>query len=300
MRVLVSGGTGLVGRRLLEGLTGSVVLSRNAERARRSLEGLSINAVHAWDPTMEPVPTAAWNGVDAVVHLAGESVAKRWTPAVKKAIRDSRVLSTRHLVDSMERCSVRPKVLVCASAVGLYGDRGDEELTEGTTPGSGFLAEVCQEWEAEALRARNLGVRVVLLRTGIVLDPAGGALGQMLPLFRWGLGGRLGSGKQWMPWIHRDDEIGLIRASLDRDDWQGAVNAASPGAVRNVDFTRALAKTLGRPAWFPAPGFALRMALGEFAADLVASQRVVPAFAQQKGFEFAFGEVEAAFCDLLR
>jgi hypothetical protein len=222
----------------------------------------------------------------AVVHLAGESVAGRWNREKKRAIRDSRVLGTRHLVKAIGEAKAKPGVLVCASAVGYYGNRGDEELTEEAAPGSDFLAEVCQAWEAEARRAEEHGVRVVMLRNGIVLGRGGGALTQMLLPFKLGLGGPVGSGKQWMPWVHVDDVVGIILHSIQQAAVRGAVNATAPAPVRNREFTQTLARLLRRPAVLPAPAFGLKILLGEFADVLLASQRAVPRRIQGAGYTF--------------
>jgi len=283
MRALVTGATGFIGRRLVARLGDPVVLSRAPDAARRALGG--VRAL-AWDPEAGPPPAAAFDGVDAVFHLAGEPVAGgRWTADRKARIRSSRERGTRNLVAGMRAAGRQPAVLVSASAVGYYGDRGDRELDESAPPGDGFLADVCRAWEAEAAAAREAGIRVASVRIGIVLGEDGGALGRLLPLFRAGLGGTLGSGRQWMPWVHADDVVGLMlhaAAALD-----GPVNAVAPGIVTNREFTRALAAALGRPAFLPVPSLALRVALGEFGASLVHSQRVVPAVALASGYAFA-------------
>lgn len=304
MAVLITGASGLVGRRLLDLLRETheiVVTTRDASRTQRSLEGLGVSRIVEWDLGSARTDASIWEGVDAVIHLAGESVAsQRWNDEVKRRIRSSRVEGTRAIVDSLEGLGAdRPATFLCASAVGYYGDRGDERLPEESDRGDGFLADVCVEWEREAERATEFGVRVVCMRTGIVLDPAGGALGQMLPIFRWGLGGRLGSGRQWMPWIHHEDLSNLYGAALNDERFAGAVNASSPKPVRNSEFTRALGRSLRRPACLPVPKFALRIAVGELAGDLLASQRVVPERAIENGFEFAHGELEAALEQLL-
>ena len=235
-------------------------------------------------------------------HLAGEPVVDgRWDTAKKDRILLSRVDSTRALVRAFADLeqSARPRVLVCASAVGIYGSRGDELLTEDSAPAAGFLADVCRAWEEEAARARDLGIRVVSLRIGIVLAREGGALAKMLPLFRLGVGGRLGDGKQWMPWIHIDDIVGLLRFAAANDHLSGPVNAAAPQPVQNVTFTRALGKAVRRPALLPAPAFALRIALGEAANVVLASQHVVPTRATDAGYRFVHPTLAGALASLL-
>jgi len=292
MRALITGATGFIGRRLLRHLDGAVVLTRNPERAKRTL-GSGVTAI-AWDAESGPPPAAAFEGVNAVFHLAGEPVAGgRWTGERKRRIRDSRVLGTRNLVAALEALPQRPTVMVAASAVGYYGDRGDEALDENSPAGNGFLAETCVEWEREAARASALGMRVVNPRIGIVLGEKGGALDKMLPPFRLGIGGRLGSGRQWMPWIHLEDVTALL-LHLARAPVSGPVNAVAPQAVTNAEFTRALARVLRRPAIVPVPAFALRLALGEMGAVLMHSQRVLPRRALDSGYRYRYPELDAA------
>ncbi len=236
---------------------------------------------------------------DAVVHLAGEPVAQRWTDEAKRRIRDSRVEGTRRLVESLGRLSPPPAVLVCASAIGIYGSRGDEILTENSPPGSGFLAEVCVAWEREAQRAGALGVRVVSPRIGVVLGRGGGALERMLPIFRRGAGGHLGSGRQWMSWIHLDDLAALIEFALSNSGLRGPVNATAPRPVTNIEFTHSLGAALHRPALLPAPAFALRLKFGEMASILLDSQRVVPEAIQAAGFQFRYPELDPALSSIL-
>ncbi len=298
MRALVTGATGFVGRRLMERLGGGVVLSRDPKAARASL-GSSADA-YGWNPEVEAAPARAFEGVDAVFSLAGEPVAEgRWTVAKKQRIRDSRVLGTRNLVKTLESLPQRPGVLVAASAVGFYGDRGDEMLEETSDPGEDFLAEVCRAWEAEALKALTFGMRVVMARIGIVLHRSGGALAKMLPPFRLGLGGRMGSGQQWMPWIHRDDLVAMLVHAAENAGVVGAMNAVSPAPARNREFTDILARLLKRPAIFPAPKLALRLALGEVTDVLVGSQRALPRVAQQTGFQFRYPELVGALAAAL-
>ena len=232
---------------------------------------------------------------DAVIHLAGESVVGRWTAAKKARIRDSRVLGTQTLTDAVTRMATKPGVIVAASAIGFYGDRGDEVLNESSASGTGFLAEVCREWEAASEPIQQAGVRLVHLRIGVVLSPHGGALGKMLLPYRLGLGGRLGSGKQWLSWIHVDDITGAVRHVLGNESIRGAVNLVGPNPVTNAEFSAALGKALSRPAILPAPVFALRLALGEMADEaLLASQRVLPDQLLASRYRFRFPELGAA------
>jgi uncharacterized protein (TIGR01777 family) len=244
--------------------------------------------------------TAPWSveGADAVVNLAGASVAgKRWSPAYKKEILDSRVLTTRALVEAIAKAQRKPRVLVNASAVGYYGGRGDEVLDESKEPGADFLAFVSVQWEAEARKAE---VRSVQVRTGVVLSPKGGALGSMLPPFKAFVGGPVGSGKQWFPWIHLDDEVAAILWCIDHEALEGPVNLAAPGIVTMKDFARVLGRALHRPSWAPVPAGALKVLLGEFAAALLEGQRAVPKKLLDSGFRFRFPEVDSALADVLR
>jgi uncharacterized protein (TIGR01777 family) len=256
--------------------------------------GLSV-----WDPEKGEPPEEALRDVAVVVHLAGENVAQRWTADAKRRIRESRELGTRSLVCALARLARRPSALVCASAVGYYGSRGDATLTETSAPGGGFLPDVCTAWEREAVAAEALGIRVVRVRTGIMLDPRGGAFQRMLQPFRMGVGGRLGDGRQWMPWIHRDDLAELFRFAVEKPV-RGALNAVAPNPVTNADFTRELGRAVHRPAIFPAPGFALRLMFGEMSELLLASQRVTPNAAIAAGFTFRHPELGEALADLLK
>ncbi|MGD9646223.1 MAG: TIGR01777 family oxidoreductase [Pirellulales bacterium] len=292
MKTLVTGATGFIGPKLLAALGDCHVLSRNPDRARAALPGAT---AFRWNAEKELPPAAAFDGVDTVVHLAGEPVAEgRWTAAKKQRIRDSRRVGTRNLVAAIEGLSDKPKVLVSASAVGYYGDRGDELLDESSTSGDDFLADVCRQWEEAAERAADFGVRVVMPRIGIVLGDDGGALAKMLPLFKLGLGGRLGGGQQWMPWVHVDDIVGLVRHAIAHHELRGPMNAVAPNPVRNEEFTREMAKVLHRPAVLPAPGFGLRLMVGEFAGILLASQHVLPKVAEQSGYQFHYPDLHAA------
>ena len=291
MRITVTGGTGFVGsavvRRLRAAGHETTVLTRNpGVRA----------GMRAWDPLAGPPEDLA--APEAVVHLAGEPVAQRWTAEAKRRIRDSRVLGTRHLVEALARLPEKPRVLVAASATGFYGGRGEEVLTEESAPGTGFLPEICVEWEREARRAEELGVRAVLLRTGIVLGAGGGALAKMLPPFRLGVGGRLGSGRQWMSWIHLEDVAGLAEWAL-RGEARGAVNTTAPEPVRNAEFTRTLAAALRRPALFPVPESGLKLIFGEMAQVLLESQRVEPRAALAGGDGFRLPALAGALQGLV-
>jgi uncharacterized protein (TIGR01777 family) len=240
-------------------------------------------------------------GIDAVVHLSGANVAAgRWTPKYKREIVSSRVDTTRALVAAITQLTPRPRVLVCASAIGVYGDRGDEILPEAAAPGTGFLAETCVGWENAARAAEDAGIRVVHARFGVVLSPAGGALAKLLPLFRLGLGGNLGDGRAWMPWITLDDAVAVLRYCIREESLHGPVNAVAPQAVTNAEFTRALGAALHRPTVIPAPAFALRLAFGEMADEaLLASCRVVPQELRQAGFQFTDPQIAPALRRLL-
>jgi uncharacterized protein (TIGR01777 family) len=297
VKCIVSGGTGFIGRRIVERLLRDNhyvgVWSRRPGAEKRTAV-----ASFSWDPLQGEPPDDSVNTMDAVIHLAGENVAQRWNAAVKARIRDSRVLGTRRLVDVIARVPHRPKVLVCASAIGIYGDRGDEVLTETSPPGSGFLVDTCRAWEQEADRAAQFGLRVVKLRIGFVLGNDGGALAKMAPAFRAFAGGRLGSGKQWMPWIHAGDVAELFVHAVE-NDVSGVWNATSPNPVTNADFTRQLARAVHRPALFPVPPFALKLAFGELGQRMLDSARVIPEAALRAGFQFRYPELKEALQNLL-
>jgi uncharacterized protein (TIGR01777 family) len=298
MRALITGATGNIGQKLVPHFDSSIVLSRNPERARTILPN---STAFAWQATQELPPLPAFDGVDAVVHLVGESVAEgRWTPARKKLLWDSRILSTRNLVDAMAKLERKPAVLVSASAVGIYGSRGDELLDESAAPGSDFLALLAIEWEREALRAEALGIRVALIRTAMVFDRSVKSFANLIRIFRLGGGAVLGSGKQWMPWVHMQDAVGLIVHALKSPDLKGPINVSSPNPVRNSEFTRILAVTVRRPAFFWAPPFALKMILGEFAEAVLGSQRVTPAVALATGYRFLYPELAAALSETVK
>jgi uncharacterized protein len=299
MRVAVTGATGRIGTRLVSVMRERgddvCVLTRNPARAR---DGLGVEAV-AWRPEDEPAPAGALAGRDSVVHLAGEDVAQRWTDAAKRRIRSSRELGTRNLVAGIRAADPRPGALVSASAVGWYGAHGDEEVDEGTPAARDFLGEVCAIWEREAAAAEELGVRVVRVRTGIVLDRHGGALEKMLPFFRLGVGGPVAGGGQWMPWIHLDDLVSIYVRALDDPTWSGPVNGTAPEPATNKEFSRALGRALHRPAFAPVPAFAVRVLYGEMADIVVHGQRAVPARTQALGYEFRHPRLDEALRDAL-
>jgi uncharacterized protein len=297
-RVLVSGGSGLIGAALLGSFAKQGIEVVQLVRGRASNPSASSSRV-SWDP-LAPLAPGVVSGFDAVVHLAGESVVGRWTRDKKEAIRNSRILGTRHLASALAQSDAKPRFFVCASAVGFYGDRGDEVLREESVSGQGFLPEVCREWEEASRIAAEAGIRTVNLRTGLVLSAKGGALAKMLTPFKLGLGGRIGSGEQWWSWIHVDDMVGGIQHAMD-SELSGPVNMVGPNPLRNVEFTKVLASVLGRPAIFPVPEFALRLAFGKMAADemFLASQRVIPGKLSGSGYTFRFPELRAALEDLV-
>lgn len=297
MRALITGATGFIGKRLLEQIVEPVVLSRNPAGALQNLGNVE---VHAWDLMSGPPPAEAFHGVEAVFHLAGEPVAEgRWTADKKRRIMESRKVGTANLVKGLEQLAERPPVLVSASAVGYYGSRGEEVLDETAPPAHDFLAAVCVEWEKAAQQAASFGVRVVNPRIGIVLGAEGGALGKMLLPFKLGLGGRLASGDQWMPWIHLDDLVGLFLHAAAHREVSGPMNAVAPHPVTNREFTRTLAAAVHRPAILPAPGAMLKLAVGEFAEVLLASQRVVPRVAERTGYAFQYPHLADALRAIL-
>ena len=298
MRFLITGATGLLGsrlcRRLMDEGHSVAIFSRSLEKGRR----LGFETF-VWQPEKELPPAQALEDVDVVVHLAGEHIAAgRWTAEQKRRIRDSRVLSTRNLVAGLQLAKTKPKALICASAIGFYGDRGDELLSEDATVGKGFLSEISQEWEQAAAAAQEFGLRVARVRIGVVLAKDGGALAQMLPIFKFGLGGSLGTGQQWFPWIHIDDVLGIFHHAIFNGLIHGPINAVAPGIVTNADFTEALAATLHRPAIFAVPSFVLRLGLGEMADLLLSSTCVIPDVAIATGYQFKFPELRAALANL--
>ena len=298
MTFLISGATGFIGRKLVGRLL-SEGHSVNYLGRKRNATLDSRAAFHSWAPGEKP-PLNSVPRTDAVIHLAGEPISQRWTPEIKKRIYESRVDSTRSLVSAIAEKQHKPSVLVCASAVGYYGERGDEVLTESSSPGQGFLAELCLDWEREASGAGELGLRVVPVRIGVVLGRDGGALKEMLTPFRLGLGGQFGDGKAWTPWIHVADLIRLISFAAQSASLTGAVNGSSPQPVTNAEFTRQLGHALHRPALFRIPKFALNIALGELAGFATQSLRVMPKAAEQAGFRFDFPDLPGALKDLLK
>jgi uncharacterized protein (TIGR01777 family) len=305
MRVTVTGATGLIGPHVIGALQRRgaevSVLSRDARRARKRLGDAGLAPVEAfdWDLLGEPAPAAALDGRNAVVHLAGENVAQRWSASAKRAIRESRVTGTRNLLAGIERAAARPRALVSSSAIGYYGARGEEPLDEDAPPGSDFLAEICVEWEREANKASELGMRVVCVRTGVVLDKNGGALEKMLPPFRLGVGGPVAGGRQFISWIHRDDVVAMIVVALGDERWSGPVNATAPEPLSNRDFSRALGRALKRPALLPVPGLALQLLYGEMAEIVTQGARVVPAKPLVLGYEFAHAQLDEALSSAL-
>lgn len=302
-RVVVTGATGLIGRRLFEQLKSRgyqiVIFSRDPQKAQRSLPGAA--EYMAWTPSESGPWASAIDGADAVIHMAGAPIlGKRWSEAYKAEIRTSRVIGTRGIVNAMRAAQNKPRVFVSGSAVGFYGGRDDTKLDESAAPGDDFLSQVCVEWENEASQAEALGIRTVLVRTGIVLDPSEGALPQMSLPFRFYGGGPILPGTQWFPWIHVDDEVGLILFALEDERARGALNASAPEPQTNRDFSKTLGKVMGSPSWFPVPGFGLRILLGEVAGMLTEGQRVIPKKALDLGYQFKYPTSEQALRQLLK
>lgn len=298
-RILVSGASGPIGTALLPSLKSSGARISRLTR-KGAAQPASDEQQIPWDPA-QPIAAEAVSGFDAVIHLAGESIVGRWTAAKKKEIRNSRVNGTRNLARALAQAKDKPRVFICGSAIGYYGDRGDEVLDEASAPGTGFLPEVCVEWEASAKTAVQAGIRTVLMRTGVVLSPKGGALGKMLTPFKMGVGGRIGNGRQWMSWIDVQDVIGAIHHILKAELLQGPVNMGAPKPVTNEEFTRTLASVLSRPAILPVPGFVVKLAFGEMGETaLLGSQRVEPAQLIGSGYPFQFSELRASLSHLLK
>jgi uncharacterized protein (TIGR01777 family) len=302
MKILVTGSTGLVGTALVGQLKQAghtvcrLVRPNTNPEAIRGTEGFDVK----WDPATGELG-AAGVGADAVVNLAGASIAEgRWTAERKKVLRVSRVNTTKALVNALAKMAARPRALVSASAIGYYGDRKEEVINEESQPGSDFLSEIAKEWESEAEKAEVLGIRVVCARFGVILAKEGGALSQMARPFRFGVGGRIGSGQQWMSWVTLEEVVAILRFVLENGAARGPVNVVSPQPVRNAEFTKALASALHRPALFPAPAFALRLLLGEMAdALLLSSQRVVPAQLDKLGYKFIHPDLGTALNSML-
>ena len=304
MRILVSGSTGFLGTAFIESLVPqghTVVRLIRPGTTQKGAAGAAAQTV-PWDPVSGQFDAAAAEGADALVHLAGASIAGgRWNATRKNLLRTSRIDATRHLVGALAKLQRPPRVIVAASAIGYYGNRGEETLTEASAPGSDFLAGLCREWEAETARAREFGARVVNLRFGIVLAEHGGALPQIALPFKLGAGGRLGNGRQWMSWLTLREAVSIIEFALASTGLAGPVNAVGPNPVRNSEFTSILSKTLHRPAFFPAPAFALRLALGEMADGLLlASQKVVPSKLVAAGYQFQQPDLVSALATIFR
>lgn len=299
MRITITGATGFIGTRLVASLKARgdevAVLSRDAGRAG---ERLGVDAV-AWDAARDPAPAEALAGRDVVVHLAGEPVSQRWNAAVKQRISDSREIGTRRLVAGIAATGDRPASLVCASASAFYGPHGTEVVDESSPPGRDWLADVCVRWEREADAAADLGLRVTKLRTGITLDAGYGALASMLLPFKLGLGGPLAGGRQYVPWIHHEDLIGLYVQAIDATTFSGPINGCAPNPVTNKAFSRAIGRALHRPAVFPVPAIAAKLAVGEVAKYAATGVRLVPARAPELGYAFAYPEIDAALADVL-
>jgi len=294
-RLLVSGASGLIGTALLASF------DPHNTQIVRLVRGPALDAARvSWSP-LTPLSPAIVSGFDAVVHLAGESVVGRWTGEKRRAIRESRVQGTGNLATALAQSEVKPRVLICASAVGFYGNRGEEVLSEESPSGQGFLPEVCREWEDASRIAAEAGIRTVNVRIGLVLSAKGGALAKMLTPFKLGLGGRIGSGQQWWSWIHVDDIVGGVHHAMRTEALAGPVNLVAPNAVRNAEFTKVLASVLRRPAIFPVPEFAVRLAFGAQAAEemLLSSQPVEPRKLRASGYAFRFRELRAALEDLV-
>lgn len=300
MHIVVIGGRGFLGRAILQACFETWGNELKAVVVTRRKEGAELlppwQRPFLWDTNESVPPPSLVDGADAVINLAGESVVQRWTTSAKQRIRDSRVLVTRNLVECFRQAARPPKVLINASATGYYGDRDDEELTEESPPGKGFLSEVCQLWEEEAMRASDFGVRVVCARFGIVLGAGGGFIERVMPYFEWGLGAKIGSGKQWMPWVHISDAAFMVLHAIKNEQIKGPMNVVSPNPVTNREFTKTLAIAVGKPAFsatlLSVPTFILRLQLGEGASILTMSQKVLPKVALSTGYNFILPELE--------
>ena len=294
--VAVTGATGTIGRAVVRALLARgddvIVLSRDPGRAESALG--DVEAFEWRDPKAEPAPAEALREAEAVIHLLGEPLDQRWTDAAKREIRDSRVLGTRNLVETLKGTGPRLRTLISQSASGWYGPRGSEPLDESTPAGDDFVAQVVRDWETEARKAEDTGMRVVRTRTGVVLAPEGGALEKMLPFFKAGVGGPVAGGKQYVPWVHLDDVVGAMLFVLDHEDLDGPVNVTSPRPTTNKDFSKALGHALGRPAFLPVPAFAVKAIYGEMASIVTTGARVVPKKLEDAGYEFRRADVEEA------
>lgn len=291
MKIVLTGASGFIGNALIEQLLGQGHQLVLLGRSNPEIAGVQFAR---WDATEAEAPADVLEGAEAVIHLAGEPVAQRWTREAKRRIRDSRIIGTRNLVSALAKLQSKPRVMVAASAIGYYGDRGDRILTEDAPPGDDFLALVCVDWENESRRAAALGIRTVMLRFGVVLAKEGGALAQMVPPFKAGVGGPAGSGKQWVSWIHRDDAVDLIVHALFHEEMRGPANAVAPNPVRNADFAKALGSALNRPSVIPTPAFALKLLFGELAGALLSSARVQPESPERAGYRFRHAEIDGA------
>ena len=299
MATLITGGTGFVGSYLLDRVPDPIVTSRNASRAKAAL-GASVTDVIEWDPIAGPIPLTGNEKIDGVINLMGESVAEgRWNDAKKKRIRDSRVLGTQNLVAGLRKLNCRPKSFVSASAVGIYGDQGDAIVDESNSGSEGFMADLCRDWESAAMDYATDGVPVTVVRIGIVLGRGGGAIDKLLPIFKWGLGGALGNGKQYVPWIHVSDLANMFKWLLETPSLQGVFNGSAPHPVTNSEQTKAIANAVRRPALLPAPEFAVKLVLGGFAQCLFDSQRVIPKAALDAGFEFKYKTIQQAMAEIV-
>jgi hypothetical protein len=300
MKVLIFGGTGFIGKNLYSELLSAgykvCIVSRNPKKA--GLSGSGVEVIE-WNISAGSLPVELLEGVSIIINLAGESIGnRRWTQPVKEMILDSRVQTTKAVVNAIKQKRVIPKVLINASAIGFYGPHGDEEINESTPAGQDFLAKVCQAWEEEAFKAQNLGVRVVAVRTGVVIGDEG-ALARMKTPFRFYMGGPLGTGAQWMSWIHIKDLTRLIRFAAENENINGPVNATAPEPVRMKEFCKVLGQVMGRPSWLPVPGFLLKVILGEMSDMLLNSQRVLPEKILKEGFVFCFPALQAALKDII-
>lgn len=300
--IVLTGATGLIGRRLYNALRSRgdrvTVLTRNTDKAAKTFS--DAERILLWAPGVAGEWKTAIDGADAVVHLAGEPIAEeRWSEEYKKRIHDSRVLGTRDIVSAIEAAENKPAVLLSASAVGYYGDTGENEVDEDSPAGDDFLADTCSEWEGEAQRAEAMGTRVVITRMGIVLAEDGGALEKLLTPFKMFAGGPVGNGEQWFPWVHIDDVVGIMQHAIDHPEVTGVLNAVSPGLVRNRDFAVALGDALKRPARFSVPAFVVKLALGELGETLLGGQRAHPVRTLESGYDFRYASIESALADLV-
>jgi uncharacterized protein (TIGR01777 family) len=301
MKVLVTGASGRIGKVTCDELLARgdevVGLTRDPEKARAAQAQVTW---HGWEPTLERPAAAAFEGVDGVINLVGEKINQRWSDEAKVKIMDSRKVATHNLVGAIEGLTTKPKVLVSQSAVGYYGSRGDEELDESSSPGDSFDATVCVEWEKAAHEVDAAGVRLAIVRTGQVMETEGGILGELLLPFKFGLGGPLAGGNQWVPWIHLSDEVGILLWALDTDAVSGVVNGSAPNPVTNKEWSKALGRALHRPAVLPIPGFAVEVKFGkEFGKVAQGGQKVLPRRTEELGYAFKFPEIDAALRDLV-